>query len=482
VELDSGKFIIGNHLSYLGEKKKMKRILIVKQDDLFAEQFVSQLKKYGYDFSISITNYFSYEFTQHIMQSFDLIIIMINKKVFCVFEAIKKIRKYNKLNEILVISDSQENVNIKKIFDIGVWDFLIHPVSMTKIIKVINDIGSYRKEGVQFSEKIIDKKIIGESQAIQKCLKDIRKIATTETNVLITGDTGTGKELAASSIHEKSHRSKNNFVILDCTVLPENLAESILFGHEKGSFTDAKSFKEGIFSRAHNGTLFIDEIGDLSLSIQKKFLRILQEKEYRTIGGKKKHKSNFRLITATNRNIEEMVKQGTFRKDLYYRLIGCHIKLPSLSERLEDIPLLLNYYLNNLVKKYDISPKNVSQGFIDALCSYNWPGNIREFVNTIDYVISVNKSTRTLIPKYIPNNIRVKTIKKESSQGGLVDSNSKDDKLLPFSDARERSERNYLKQLLSVTNGNIKQMCEISCLSRSYLYKIIKKHNLLLKN
>jgi len=228
--------------------------------------------------------------------------------------------------------------------------------------------------------------IIGESPRMQIIYKIINRIAQSDVTVLVRGETGTGKELVAAAIHKRSKRADEPFVKLNCAAIADSLIESELFGHEKGAFTDAKEMRKGRFELAHGGTLFLDEIGDISTSAQVKLLRVLQEREFERVGGSKTIKVNVRLIAATNRNLEEMVKNGEFREDLYYRLNVIPIDLPPLRERGEDIRLLVNFFVERSMKNHK-KKIIITEEAMNKLMSYPWPGNIRELENTVERIV-----------------------------------------------------------------------------------------------
>lgn len=228
--------------------------------------------------------------------------------------------------------------------------------------------------------------IIGESPKMKSVFNVVERIASSNVTILVRGETGTGKELVAAAIHKRSKRCDEPFVKLNCAAITDTLIESELFGHEKGAFTDAKEARKGRFELADGGTLFLDEIGDISSSAQVKLLRVLQEREFERVGGSKTIKVNVRLVAATNRNLEEMVKEGTFREDLYYRLNVIPIDLPPLRERGDDIKLLVNFFLEKSMKNHK-KQVLITEEAMDILCQYTWPGNVRELENTVERIV-----------------------------------------------------------------------------------------------
>lgn len=295
---------------------------------------------------------------------------------------------------------------------LGAYHYLIKPVDPELLINVINEaINKYSL----YSQDVLSTQlqhnfpeIIGKSKAMEEIFYIMEMVSETNANVLITGETGTGKELVARAIHRKSTRSSKPFIIVDCTTIPENLIESELFGHEKGAFTGATDKKIGLMEFADGGTVFLDEVGELPISLQKKFLRFLQEKEFQRIGGTSRIKVDVRIISATNRNLEKDVKENIFREDLYWRLNVVRINLPSLKERKDDIPLLVNHFLKKFAKENNKPIPQLEPEVMDALISYDWPGNIRELANVIERAI-VLSSSGIISMKYLPKRIQEKT-------------------------------------------------------------------------
>jgi two-component system NtrC family response regulator len=315
----------------------------------------------------------------------------------------------------------------------------------------------------------------------------VAQAAESDANVFITGETGTGKELFARAVYDNSLRSKENFVVVDCTSLPETLVESLLFGHERGSFTGADRSQNGLVRQAHKGTLFLDEVGELPMSLQKSFLRVLQEHRFRPVGSSKEVESEFRLIAATNRDLDAMVESGEFRSDLLFRLRTFIIELPPLRERREDIRELARYHIDKFCTQYSLDSKGFSPEFLQTLMSYPWPGNVREFVNMLERSLTTARFDQTLYPKHLPSHIRVQVrrAEMEASSSASTEENQSDSnkivgdlpKLQEFRDKiYAQAEKEYLLELMDLTGKNISEACRISGLSQSRLYALLKKN------
>jgi len=329
--------------------------------------------------------------------------------------------------------------------------------------------------------------IVGGSPELEACLDLVAQMANSDVNVLITGETGTGKELFAKTVHRNSARSTKNFVVLDCAALPENLVESMLFGHEKGAFTGAEKPRVGFMKEADGGTLFLDEVGELPLTVQKDFLRALQERRFRPLGSNKEIESDFRLVSATNRDLGGMVQSGQFRKDLYFRIQAVTIEVPALRARPGDIKEISSHHIAELCERYGTETKGFSPDFFDALTVYDWPGNVRELLNTMERVLAIARFEPTLFPRHLPTELRVHQARASVSKKGTEkETYSKEDsqvltlpKLQAVRDtALANAEKQYLHDLVLLTERNIKEACRISGLSRSRLYYLLKKYGI----
>ena len=307
--------------------------------------------------------------------------------------------------------------------------------------------------------------IIGQSRAIRGLLSQVMKVAPTDSTVLILGESGTGKELVATSIHDHSLRKVKPIVKLNCVAIPEGLLESELFGHEKGAFTGATAKKQGKFEMAHGGTLFLDEIGDMPLSTQAKILRILQEKEFERVGGNVPIKVDVRFIAATNKNLQEMVKEGHFREDLYYRLNVFAVRVPALRERTEDIPLLVDHFLQRGPKRVQIS-----SSALNALMTYPWPGNVRELQNTVERA-AVLCEGGTIEGHHLPSNITKGFSHRLPGSFPTQEAFSLDELLWEF-------EKGMIVEALERTGGVQVRAAEWLGINQRSLWHRIKKHNI----
>lgn len=322
------------------------------------------------------------------------------------------------------------------------------------------------------------KDIIGNSDALNACLDQVALAAPTDAAVLITGETGTGKELFSRAIHLNSKRAQAEFVVVDCTALPEEIFESQLFGHTKGAFTGADRTRDGLIQSADKGTLFLDEIGELPLAIQKKFLRVIQEYSYRRIGSNTERQSDFRLVAATNRNLEQMAAQGAFRKDLLYRLRAFTIDLPPLRKRKEDLADLARSFISDFCERSLVDCKGFSPDFFECLACHDWPGNVRELKQVLEQAYANARSFPTLHARHLPESLRILC-----AQSGLAAQHTDimdrmESGLSTWPEYKKQSELHYLQQLVRITGGDMKEACRISTISRARLYELLKKHRI----
>lgn len=369
----------------------------------------------------------------------------------------------------------------------GAWDYIEKPSSIQAMKLPLIRALQYREEKKTRKPPVALKLegIVGSSTRMKACIDLVAQAASGDMNVLITGETGTGKELFAQAIHNNSRRARENFVVVDCGALPETLVESMLFGHEKGAFTGADRTRDGLIHQADHGTLFLDEVGELPLAIQSAFLRVLEERRVRPIGGIREISSDFRLVAATNRDLDAMVEQGEFRGELLFRLRSLTIELPPLREHSEDMKELVMYYMARICERYGTGTKGFSPEFFEGLAAYDWPGNVRELVHTIERALAAARDNPVLYPKHLPTHIRVKvaraSVTKEPRGRRAIIGIESGSVLPKIRDLREtavaEAERQYLHEVILLTAGNIKEACRISGLSRPRLYALLKKYN-----
>jgi len=323
-----------------------------------------------------------------------------------------------------------------------------------RLVSEVERLGGLLRERYDFQN------IIARSEKMRKVLELVSRIAGTDSTIYISGESGTGKEVIAKAIHLASKRGDKPFVDINCAAIPETLLESELFGHERGAFTDAKRSYQGLFAQSHQGTIFLDEIGDMSLSIQAKLLRVLQEKKFYPLGSGKPVEVDVRVIVATNRDLEVEVKNGSFREDLFYRIHVVPIDLPPLRERKEDIPLLAEHFLRKISQRMKKDIKGISAMAMQKLMLYDWPGNVRELENTIEHAVAITQHD------VISEEIVLST--KDLPQKSLK----------PFKEAVEEFKRGYVVRLLEFTKGNVSKAAELAGKCRADFHNLVKKHNL----
>jgi two-component system, NtrC family, response regulator GlrR len=346
----------------------------------------------------------------------------------------------------------------------GVFGFLTKPFDSKILLQQVE--AALRMSAGTQTDIVADedqswrKNIVTRSPQMENLLSQAKLMAVSDASVFIQGESGTGKELLARAIHEASPRHAKPFVAINCGAMPEALLESELFGHVKGAFTGAVRDHKGLFQSAEGGTLFLDEIGDMPLPLQVKLLRVLQERTVRPVGSSSNIPVDVRVISATHRNLNEEMKAGRFREDLYYRINVVGLELPTLSARREDIPLLANTFLQSLCKKYGKSLNGFSPEAMELLISAPWPGNVRELQNIVEQTVVL--STTPLVPAVLVQKALQNDI------GGVV----------PFEVARKSFERDYLVKLLKATNGSVTQAARLAQRNRTEFYKLLQRHQL----
>lgn len=384
-------------------------------------------------------------------------------------EILKEIRNTRKGVIVIIMSGHGTIETAVRATKLGAYDYIEKPLSMERVTLLIRHAIQQQRlelENVQLRRKFEKwEDIIGESPSMHHLKEQIRIVGASNSRVLVTGENGTGKELVAHSVHLASPRAGNLFVAVNCAAIPESLIESELFGHEKGAFTGAISVQRGKFELADGGTLFLDEIGDMSLNTQSKVLRVLQEQEFQRVGGNRNIKVDVRVITATNKNLSEEIKKGTFREDLYYRINVIAIHVPPLRERREDIPLLAKHFLSQIIREQGLREKALTEEAAELLMGYDWPGNVRELRNLMERVAIMAQGGRIL-----PGDMTM--ISRESAHPSGAP--FLDEKFDSLREARATFERYYIIERLKENNWNITRTAEDMKIERSNLHRKMK--------
>jgi DNA-binding NtrC family response regulator len=370
--------------------------LFILEDDIF---FAKTLEKALRNDDVQIRLFHNgKDFLDHLHLNPDIVTLDYNLPDTTGTEILKKIKEYNPSISTIILSGQQEVEVVVNAYSLGAAKYIVKNensiLELKKSLETVLENIRLKEEVEGLREKIINRnkysQIIGESAPILKVMKMIQKIENTNILTLITGDSGTGKELVANAIHYNSKRARKPFVAINVAAIPEDLVESELFGHEKGAFTGATSKHKGKFEEANGGTIFLDEIGEMDMTLQTKLLRVLQENTITRLGGSKEIKLNIRILAATNRNLSQRVKEGKFREDLFYRIQGFLIHLPPLCQRGNDIILLADYFIRNFCTENGIPPKQITKSAIKDLLNHTWPGNVRELKSLIERAILIS--------------------------------------------------------------------------------------------
>jgi len=387
-------------------------------------------------------------------------------------EALKIIKAETPQVPVIMMSGHGTIETAVKATKLGAFDFIEKPISLEKVVLLVNHalaLVRLEEENRILKQKVTSAyELIGRSRTILELKEMIRIVAPTNAWILIMGENGTGKELVARSIHYQSKRARRPFIEVNCAAIPEELIESELFGHEKGSFTGAAAKKRGKFELAHEGTLFLDEVADMSLKAQAKILRILQEKKFERVGGNKFIDTDVRVLAATNKDLEKEMEAERFRQDLYYRLNVIPLTIAPLRDRKEDIPILAAQFVNDFCAKEGVEPKAISDDAIDVFMEHNWPGNVRELKNIMERLVIMTQGAAITADDIPP-------LSKEEQPGEAMDTiftyNS-------FRKAKMEFEKKYIMKKLRENEGNISKTADSIGLERSNLHRKIKTHSL----
>ncbi|NUO81625.1 sigma-54-dependent Fis family transcriptional regulator [candidate division KSB1 bacterium] len=400
-------------------------------------------------------------------QHFDLMLLDIVMPELDGLEFLKRTRELPARPIVIMVSGNATIENAVAATREGAYDFIEKPITKDKLLLTIKNALAQKRlaeENVRLRREITSRfEMIGGSAGLAKIHEQINRVAPANTRVLILGESGTGKELVARAIHEASERAKQPFVKVNCAAIPEDLIESELFGHEKGAFTGATATREGKFQQAHHGTLFLDEVGDMSLKAQAKVLRVLQEGEFERVGGSQTFRVDVRVLAATNKNLEAEAQAGKFREDLLFRLNVVPIYLPPLRERKEDVITLIQHFTAHYCKENGFRLKTFAPEALARLREYSWPGNVRELRNTVERMVIMTPGDH-IAASDLPLSLQTPVASKLGAfQPGVT-----------LRDIRDRIEREYIQSCLAATAGNMSQAAELLGIERSNLYKKMK--------
>jgi two-component system, NtrC family, response regulator len=470
----------------------MSKVLIVEDDPSFAEALQRRVRAAGHEVIASG----SMREGLVAAQAFDpdVICLDVNLPDGNGVEAVGTFADQPGHPEVLVLTGEATPDGAEQAIRSGAWDYLAKVDVLEQLVSTIQRAADYHAQQNLAAPRALDLgKMVGKSPAMKALYDKLAQAASCDAKVLVTGESGTGKELAAWAIHSNSRRREKSFVVVDCAALPEDLVESMLFGHRRGSFTGAVESRVGLVEQADGGTLFLDEVAELPMAVQKAFLRTLQEKRFRPVGGDREVRSDFRLVAATNRDLDKMVAEGSFRADLLFRLRALHIRLPPLRERGDDVREIALDAVARISEREQGAQgtKGVSPEFLAALQRYAWPGNVRELLNACEQAVAAGWSHATLLPVHLPLELRASVVRAGISAQELPELVQPAPALLPLpgkaefggqlgtlEEHRHASTQQYLEELLARTNSDVGEACRVSGLSRSRFYALLKEHGL----
>ncbi len=453
------------------------KILIVDDEKLLRWSLQQSLSKDGYTVFTAETGSEGLRIFKD--DSPDIVLLDINLPDVSGITVLEQMMEINRDALIFMITAYSDVPTAVKTVKLGAYDFIEKPFNMDKLniliakaaetVSLKKDVSTYRHI---LSEKYKFSSIIGESAEIKRVVEIARKIATSDaTTILLQGESGTGKDLLAKVIHYQSKRADKPFLEINCTALPESLIESELFGYEKGAFTDAKVAKKGLFELADGGTIYLDEIGDMKLGTQTKLLKVIENKTFKRIGGIRDITVDVRIIAATNKDLEEAIKNGSFREDLYYRLNVIPVRLPPLRERDKDVLILARYYIEQFNREFKKHIKDIDPVVQEKFLSYHWPGNVRELKNLIERIMILEAGDK-ILPEHLPCEINPVYNKENNAQGPVV--------RLPSTGIDiEEVEKELIRQALEMTGNNQTRAARLLNLSRDALRYRMQKFGFL---
>lgn len=450
------------------------QIMIVDDDAVTLDLLKEVLTQEGYAVTTAMGG--TEAISQGMLNPVDIVITDVKMADKNGIEVLKAFRKQSPETFVIIITAFGSIETAIEAIREGAFDYISKPFKLDEITFTVGRALEQKRllqENRFFRQELLSayhfKNLIGRTPSMVQLYKTVAKVADTKSTVLLYGESGTGKELVARSIHYNSRRNHRPFIPVDCAALSENLLESELFGHIRGAFTGAVYAKKGLFEEADGGTIFLDEVANINISMQTKLLRFLQEHEIKRVGGTQSLKVDVRVIAATNRQLEPLVKEGKFREDLFYRLNVVAINLPPLRERKEDIPLLTSYFIRKFSEEHKKSVSQISPAALEILTYYSWPGNVREFENTIERAV-IFSNQPIILPEDLPPNL-LDNLPAYIRTGFEKKKLFAADRFLPLKDV----EKNYILKVLEQTGGNKTKASEILGIDRTTLYRILEK-------
>jgi DNA-binding NtrC family response regulator len=439
------------------------KILIVDDELIMRESLAGWLERDGHQVQTAASGEDALERLKE--TKFDIMLVDIKMEGISGLDVLRHVKESDPDIAIVMITAYGSIQTAIEAMKNGAYDYMLKPFDpnelgmlIEKIIRLQDQTREMHFLRQEHRERTRFESMIGQSKAMQQIFDLICDVAPMDSTVLITGDTGTGKGLAAKAIHSNSPRCSGPFVTVNCGSIPEHLMESELFGHQKGAFTDAKETKKGRLELAHGGTLFLDEIGEISMRMQIDLLRVLEDRVFYRVGGTQPLEVDFRVIAATNRNLEKAIQDGRFREDLFYRLNVIAFKMPSLSQRKEDIPLLAEHFLRRFCQETNKPIDKISRAAMDELMLYDWPGNVRELENAVERAVVVAKD-RQILPEHLPIFCNKPLF-------------------APKNNTLVELEKNHIRQILTDNDWNIARSAKILGIDRSTLYSKIKRYEI----
>src|SRR5256712_3906714 len=457
------------------------RILVIDDEAAIRDSLKMTLEYEGYEFVGAATGQEGLALAER--DAPDLVLLDVKMPGMDGIEVLERLRSMNEALPVVVISGHGTISTAVEATKKGAFDFIEKPFASERVLVSVRnalDQRRLRDENRSLRKAVeVRHQMIGDSAGLKQVMASVGRAAPTNATVLIHGESGVGKELVARTIHRNSLRSRERFVQVNCAAIPEELIESELFGHEKGSFTGATEKQVGKFEQADRGTIFLDEVGDMSAKTQAKVLRVLQEGEVERLGSARTIKVDVRVIAATNKNLDEEIEKGRFREDLYFRLAAIPIHVPSLRERPEDVPLLARHYMDYFSRENNVRPKRITQAALEGLQRYRWKGNIRELRNTVERMIIMTSGDTIDLPD-LPDGVRSPS--SSSASGGLATpkagSGAGQAEAGTLREFKENAERAFLVGKLRENGWNISKTAEVIGTPRSNLYKKLEQYQI----